>query len=267
MNSPSNDLVDEALEKKLKLDGIDLDNVKKQLEDSIPEITEFENFNKTNLPKVEDVENVLKEKCEKEWRSGCSGNDQQENVKVCIERYVNFTVVQEELEKAKETGSMDEVFGKYCKKWPSIYKCFDDVTSTARLCMDDNEEKAFNKSLVILNELQEFMCYKDGDRLAMFVAEGGVECVQERKQGVQDCLNATLGARLPESDNLSVATLPTNGTSSMQKRYQVDSTNYILRVHTPWGGGTPQEGYLEYTKGTVVLTDSTRCSECAKSSN
>lgn len=61
---------------------------------------------------------------------------------------------------------MDEVFGKYCNKWPAIYACLDNVTATARLCMDSKEEKAFNKSLQILAELQEFVCLKDGDRMA-----------------------------------------------------------------------------------------------------
>lgn len=61
---------------------------------------------------------------------------------------------------------MDEVFGKYCKKWPEIYGCLDNVTATARSCMDNKEEAAFNKSLQILSELQEFMCFKDGDRMA-----------------------------------------------------------------------------------------------------
>ncbi|KAJ8982432.1 hypothetical protein NQ317_007780 [Molorchus minor] len=87
--------------------------------------------------------------------------EQQALVKECVESYVNYTVVEEELNEAKKTGSMDEVFEKYCKKWPEIYACFDNVTLLARSCMDDAE-----KSLEIVKELQEFMCFKGGDRLA-----------------------------------------------------------------------------------------------------
>uniref|UniRef100_V5I8Q2 Hemolymph protein n=1 Tax=Anoplophora glabripennis TaxID=217634 RepID=V5I8Q2_ANOGL len=111
--------------------------------------------------------------------------------------------------KTKKTGSMDEVFGKYCNKWPSIYACLDNVTLTARSCMDDKEEVAFNKSLQIVSELQEFMCFKDGDRLAMFVAEGGMECVNEQKDGIQKCINETVGEKIPDPEDFSVASLPT----------------------------------------------------------
>lgn len=77
-----------------------------------------------------------------------------------------MTEIQEELEKSKSTGSMDEVFSKYCNKWPDMHGCFDNVTSIARQCMDKREEAALNKTMEILNELQTFMCFKGGDRLA-----------------------------------------------------------------------------------------------------
>ncbi|KAJ8920154.1 hypothetical protein NQ315_011814 [Exocentrus adspersus] len=195
------------------INDLDVEDVKKKLGDAIPELDGLDtsNFNTSKLPKQEDVENVLKEKCKKQGAENAVDKlkDQQDLVKGCVESHVNYTVVIEELEEAKKTGSMDEVFGKYCKKWPSIYSCFDNVTATARLCMDDKEEKAFNKSQKILNELQEFMCFKDGDRLAMFVAEGGVECVQEQKEGVQNCINSTVGTRIPDSEDFSVTNLPT----------------------------------------------------------
>lgn len=79
---------------------------------------------------------------------------------------MNATQLQEELEEASKTGSMDEVFAKYCSKWPKIYSCFDKATVYMRQCMDKKEEDAFNKTLEIITELKEFMCFKDGDRLA-----------------------------------------------------------------------------------------------------
>ncbi|CAH1966118.1 unnamed protein product [Acanthoscelides obtectus] len=185
------------------------DNLKKIQEHLPPELA---NLNMSSLPKLEQVEKVLREKCQK-----VSGSDnavdllktEQVTAKECMEKYINASIVQEELERAKDTGSMDEVFGKYCKKWPDIQVCFENATTFARQCMDNQEQNAFNSSLTILQELQEFVCFKDGDRLAMFVAEGGIECVDEQKQGVQDCLNKTLGARLPETNELSITNIPT----------------------------------------------------------
>lgn len=87
-------------------------------------------------------------------------------MRVCVEKYLNATQVQSELDEAKKTGSMDEVFAKYCNRWPQIYACFDNATIYMRQCMDDKEIEAFNKTLGIVKELKEFMCFKDGDRLA-----------------------------------------------------------------------------------------------------
>lgn len=40
----------------------------------------------------------------------------------------------------------------------------------------------------------------------MFVAEGGKECLEQRKESLQDCANKTLGSRVPT--DISVSTLP-----------------------------------------------------------
>ncbi|VEN62900.1 unnamed protein product [Callosobruchus maculatus] len=192
------------------LNDLDSDDNLKKIQEHLP--PDLQNFNTSSLPKFEQIEKVLREKCQK-----VSGTDsavdllktEQATAKECMERYINASVVQEELEKAKETGSMDEVFGKYCKRWPDIQACFQNATSFARQCMDIKEQDAFNRSLTILQELQEFVCFKDGDRLAMFVAEGGIECMDQQRQGVQDCLNKTLGARLPDTDELSITNIPT----------------------------------------------------------
>nr|CAI5845763.1 unnamed protein product [Callosobruchus analis] len=150
------------------LNDLDSDDSLKKIQEHLP--PELQNFNTSSLPKLEQIEKVLREKCQK-----VSGTDsavdllktEQATAKECMERYINASMVQEELEKAKDTGSMDEVFGKYCNRWPEIQACFQNATSYARQCMDVKEQDAFNRSLAILQELQEFVCFKDGDRLAI----------------------------------------------------------------------------------------------------
>ncbi|XP_060528512.1 27 kDa hemolymph glycoprotein-like [Cylas formicarius] len=194
------------------LNDLDLNELEKTIkENGGPDMSGLEGkLNDTKL-NVEQVEKVLREKCEKQGAGDAveSLKGQQEQLKNCVTTHVNASQIQDELEEAKKTGSMDEVFAKYCKKWPDVYQCVENVTSTVRQCMSDQEEKAFNKSLNIMQELQEFMCFKDGDRLAMFVAEGGVECVQEQREGIQNCVNKTVGSRFPSPDEFSVTNLPT----------------------------------------------------------
>lgn len=61
---------------------------------------------------------------------------------------------------------MDEVFGKYCKKYPEIYKCVEEVTEKVKPCLSAEEQKTLSKTLTIVGELKEFICFKDGDRIA-----------------------------------------------------------------------------------------------------
>ena len=92
--------------------------------------------------------------------------EQQTELQACIEAQLNATEIQAELEESKKTGSMDEVFGKYCQKYPEIYKCITTVTEKVKPCLDPQEQDTMNKTLNVVDEIKEFVCYKDGDRIA-----------------------------------------------------------------------------------------------------
>lgn len=89
-----------------------------------------------------------------------------DDLKSCLENQVNATVFQDELEAAKKTGSMDEVFGKYCAKTPTIKACVKNFTDSLGECLDSGEKNTLNTTLEVLKKLGEFLCYNDGDRLA-----------------------------------------------------------------------------------------------------
>jgi hypothetical protein len=179
------------------------------VQDQINNIEGLENFNSSQLPTEEDVDRLVKEKCEKNGGGEEAFNalkGQKDELRACLEAHLNATVIQEEIEKSKKTGSMDEVFGKYCKKYPEIYACVEKVTDKMKLCLDPAEQETMNKTLKIVGELKEFICFKDGDRIAMFIAEGGVECLESRKDELQVCVNQTVGSRIPT--DMSVNSLP-----------------------------------------------------------
>lgn len=79
---------------------------------------------------------------------------------------MNVTKLQEEVEESKKTGSMDEIFGKYCRKYPEIYQCVETVVEKIKPCLDPAEQSTMNQTLKIIGELKEFVCFKDGDRIA-----------------------------------------------------------------------------------------------------
>lgn len=91
---------------------------------------------------------------------------QKEVLQECVEAQINVTAVQEELEVAKKTGSMDEVFAKYCKKIPDVMLCVKNVTNAVKPCLEDKEKDSLKILSNITESLLDFACFKDGDRIA-----------------------------------------------------------------------------------------------------
>lgn len=61
---------------------------------------------------------------------------------------------------------MDEVFGKYCAKRTKMATCVQGFIDNIRLCLNTEEKNALNITLNIIKQLGEFVCFKDGDRIA-----------------------------------------------------------------------------------------------------
>lgn len=155
----------------------------REIEKKINEIPGFENFNQSSLAAVEDA---VRLKCEK--NGGVDAFDKLDvnifyiiwvNFKIliflqaaknqlveCIQSNFNFTQIQEEVDKSRKTGSMDEVFAKYCLKVPVVEACVKNLTDTVRPCLEEEEKSSLKLLLNITDSLASFACYKDGDRIA-----------------------------------------------------------------------------------------------------
>ncbi|XP_045474734.1 uncharacterized protein LOC123680732 [Harmonia axyridis] len=158
-----------------------------------------------NLDSIDDT--VLKEKCDSRGGKGTYANVQKarDTLQSCVEDLIDLDTIKKEIEESKKTGSMDEVFGKYCKKRPEFKKCVDKFLEKLKLCLIDDEKKNLETVLNLIKELGEFACYKDGDRIAMFVAEEGPECIKAHVEGIKTCVNNTLKL----STTSTVDSLPT----------------------------------------------------------
>ncbi|CAH0555393.1 unnamed protein product [Brassicogethes aeneus] len=166
--------------------------------------------NLPNIPEIDDIA-VVKERCDTKGGPGTYDNVKKsiEEMKTCIKGIINIESIKTEVEESKKTGSMDEVFGKYCKKRPEVKACLQKGIDAVKPCLEDTEKEAMNKTLNVIRELGEFICFRDGDRIAMFVAEGGFECIQEHTEGVKNCVNATLKIDPTKFTSLSPNSIPT----------------------------------------------------------
>lgn len=170
---------------------------------------------KVDENQIHDIKNkstvIFKEKCEKNGGPEAFTNAENsfKGFTGCLESLVNTTVLQREIEDAKPTGQVDEVFKKYCAKTPQFKGCFRDMTEAAKPCFTPDERNNLKTVYNVSEQLAEFICFKEGDRIALFIAEGGPECIQEKGEEIQSCLNSTVGSNYNITpNNFSVDSIP-----------------------------------------------------------
>lgn len=151
-------------------------------------------YNEAGLANTKDkYMEMFKKKCDKNGHPEAYNNVQDAVFlfTVCMGNLINMDTIQEEIELAKPNGKVDEVFKKYCNKSPEFKTCLQNLTDAVKPCFSVEEQKNFKTLHNITDQLLQFICYKDGDRIALFISEGGVECFQSKTNEVLGCLNVT----------------------------------------------------------------------------
>lgn len=168
-------------------------------------------FNASDIPSIEEGEELLKEKCDKNGNNESFDNAMvaKEEIQFCLRNLVNFTEIQKEIEKAKPVGDLDTVFRKYCRKSPKLRDCVNNFTTSIEPCLDSKEKETKRVIINITDALLSFICFKEGDRIALFIAEGGPDCLTEQKDAIQNCINSSFSKYLPkEGPNMSAKDVP-----------------------------------------------------------
>uniref|UniRef100_A0A1B6MAC1 27 kDa hemolymph protein n=1 Tax=Graphocephala atropunctata TaxID=36148 RepID=A0A1B6MAC1_9HEMI len=169
-----------------------------QLPDSIKGA--LPNMNIDKIPSIEEGEELLKERCEKYGTNESFDRAMaaKDNVQFCFEGMVNFTEFQEEIEHAKPTGDLDIVFRKYCRKAPRMRECVANFTVGVETCLSRDERSLKEAIINVTDALISFICFKEGDRIALFIAEGGPECLKSKQEQMQQCINSTFSHYIPK---------------------------------------------------------------------
>lgn len=188
----------------LDLSNIDVNDLKSQLPDEFP---------KTNLT-VDDAKALVKDKCLKVagQEAGAKAYAEIETSTLalaeCVNGIVNFTAIQDEIDVASPKGELDVLFNKYCLKRPDAIKCIETFNAKLTPCLDKEERENQDVFLRIIRSLLNFICYKGGDQIALFIAEKGPECLEAHKEGIQSCINSTFSGYIPDEGIENVKTLP-----------------------------------------------------------
>lgn len=159
-------------------------------------------INASAIPALDEAKNLFKQKCEKNGGEGAFENASKAKDKVeeCIKSFVNLTQLEAEMEKYKPTGDLDVVFRRYCSKTPKLKKCVSDFTDAMEPCLEASEKETKKILLNITDSLLNFVCFKEGDRIALFISANGPECLESKHQEIENCINATFGKYIPPMD-------------------------------------------------------------------
>ncbi|XP_012257970.2 27 kDa hemolymph protein-like [Athalia rosae] len=164
----------------------------------------FENLNASGI-KTEEVERLMREKCTE--NGGPNAFEQAKSspgeFQTCMQALLNVTQIQAEMEEARERNALDDVFEKYCRKVPDVKKCVRSLGNNIELCLDSEERE----NIVVINNmtssLLEFICHDQGDRIAMFIAAGGPECISSKQTALDTCMKDTVANYLPAANSTS----------------------------------------------------------------
>ncbi|CAK1552880.1 unnamed protein product [Leptosia nina] len=139
----------------------------------------------------EQFKQVIKETCKRNGAEEKS-DDIENSIKGfvdCIKGLINIETVKKEIEEAKPNGALDEVFKKYCAKSPELKTCINSLADGVTPCLETAIRENIDNGKKSVDQLVDFVCYKDGDRIALFIAEGGPECFQEKSGAIRECAN------------------------------------------------------------------------------
>ncbi|BFG00296.1 27 kDa glycoprotein [Drosophila madeirensis] len=170
-------------------------------------------YTKANVS-LADLQRLLRAKCEKANQALPAGSVNATALGTAIEQaggqlmgciggLANVTEILDEIEKASPKGDLDVVFEKYCLRLPQAKACLRDFNAALQPCLT-REERSHNALMQrIMDKLLEFVCYKNGDQIALFIAEQGPECLQASRDHIATCLNTTFSGYLPQVGQLS----------------------------------------------------------------
>ncbi|XP_068226840.1 27 kDa glycoprotein-like isoform X2 [Palaemon carinicauda] len=114
--------------------------------------------------------------------------ESQKNILPCITKIIKWDKLQHEINKSIPNGQLDLVFKKYCGRRESLMQCVEDMFAKLDVCMDEQERHDLNITRAAIDAGLDFVCYKDGDRIALFMGEKGGECVKSQRDNIQNCI-------------------------------------------------------------------------------
>ncbi|KOC61614.1 27 kDa glycoprotein [Habropoda laboriosa] len=76
--------------------------------------------------------------------------------------------------------------------------CVSNYTAVIETCLEPKERENVKIVQNITDSLLDFMCYKEGDRIALFISADGPECLKSKQDELAECFNNTFLSYIPQ---------------------------------------------------------------------
>lgn len=200
------------------------------LEANLEIFNSIDNITK-NVVSMDGAKKVLKEKC-----VNVSGTEAAytraveaaETLKECAVGMIDLERMQEDIEEAEPKGELDTVFNKYeqgflkfklkyfivvaifryCRNRTIAIDCLTNFGRAVEPCLVATEIDFERIFISIVTKLLDFICYRDGDMIALFIAENGPKCINDNKDQLIGCFNSTFSKYVPAEADAIPTTLP-----------------------------------------------------------
>jgi len=110
----------------------------------------------------------------------------------CVTSRINIFDIAEKIKEATPKGDLDEVFTSYCNLIPEVKDCRAPMISALQVCLSDQGDEDLETIDSAIDGALDFMCFKGGERIAIFLAENGTECVTANSERIASCLNDSM---------------------------------------------------------------------------
>lgn len=109
--------------------------------------------------------------------------------KACFEKQVNISTFVEEAMEAFLENKIPGFTKKHCAKVPAIVNCMDNFVESVQHCFEPGRQEDLRTTASAIKAALDFVCYRDGERVLIFLREEGIECYDQENTELYKCIN------------------------------------------------------------------------------
>ncbi|XP_031351276.1 27 kDa hemolymph protein-like isoform X4 [Photinus pyralis] len=136
---------------------------------------------------IEEIEKAIKDACDRNGGVGAFENLKNVWSEANEFHNGNFKEFERDVKEAKKAGNLSAVFKDYCLLSDPLVHHVHKVSDAAMKCSGPETGLTLQQVRSIAEKAIKFACENDGARIALFLAEDGIECVMSKDKAVTEC--------------------------------------------------------------------------------